>query len=142
MDLMVQKYIFGKESYIRQINDIWEWQKITAEFSGKRSCLKRIRGYNTGGKEEEVGTLLLGNDKNNIVFNYLSINLVFVLKLFGLNGYLKDYLKSRINKLPRKNKHKFSVRRCRFIIKDISLLSFLIQHISRSKLRKDWNYVK
>ena len=43
---------------------------------------------------------MLGNDKNNIVFNYLSIKLVFVLKLFGLNGYLKDYLKSRINKLP------------------------------------------
>ena len=27
------------------------------------TCLKRIRGYNTGRKEEEVGTLLLGNDK-------------------------------------------------------------------------------
>ena len=48
MDLMVQKYRFGKERYIKQINDIWEGQKITAEFGGKRSCLKRIRGYNTG----------------------------------------------------------------------------------------------
>ena len=38
MDLMVQKYRF-----IKQINDIWEWQKIMAEFGGKRSCLKRIR---------------------------------------------------------------------------------------------------
>ena len=28
--------------------------------------------------------------------------LFFVLKLSGLNGYLKGYLKSRINKLPRK----------------------------------------
>ena len=25
MDLMVQKYRFGKEIYIKQINDIWEW---------------------------------------------------------------------------------------------------------------------
>ena len=48
MDLMVQKYRFGKERYIKQINDIWEWQKIMAEFGKKRSCLKRISGYNTG----------------------------------------------------------------------------------------------
>ena len=27
MDLMVQKYRFGKERYIKQINDIQEWQK-------------------------------------------------------------------------------------------------------------------
>ena len=27
MDLMVQKYRFGKEKYIKQINDIQEWQK-------------------------------------------------------------------------------------------------------------------
>ena len=46
MDLMVQKYTFGKERYIRQINDIWEGQKIT-EFGGKMLCQKRIRGYNT-----------------------------------------------------------------------------------------------
>ena len=45
---MVQKYRFGKEKYIKQIHDIWKRQKITAEFSRKRSCLKRIRGYNTG----------------------------------------------------------------------------------------------
>ena len=45
---MVQKYRFGKERYIKQINDIWESQKITAEFGGKRSCLKRIKHYNTG----------------------------------------------------------------------------------------------
>ena len=48
MDLMVQKYRFGKERYIKQINDIWESQKITAEFGRKRSCLKRIKHYNTG----------------------------------------------------------------------------------------------
>ena len=72
---MVQKYRYGMERYIRQINDIWEWQKIMAEFVEKRSCLKRIRGYNTGEKEEEVNTLLLGNDKNNVIVNYLFIKL-------------------------------------------------------------------
>ena len=45
------------------------------EFGGNRSCLKRIRGYNTGRKEEEVGTLLLGNDKNNVIVNYVFIKL-------------------------------------------------------------------
>ena len=45
---------------------------------------------------------MLGNDKNNVVVNYLFIKLVFVLKLLGLNGYLKGYLKSRINKLLKK----------------------------------------
>ena len=45
---MVQKHRFGKERYIRQINDIWEGQKIVAEFGRKRSHLKRIRGYKTG----------------------------------------------------------------------------------------------
>ena len=54
MDLMVQKYRFSKERYIKQINDIWEWQKITAEFGRKKSCLKRIRGYNAG--EERGGS--------------------------------------------------------------------------------------
>ena len=54
---------------------------------------------------------MLGNDKSNVTVNYL-FKLVFVLKLLGLNGYLKGYLKSRINKVTRKNKYKFSVRRC------------------------------
>ena len=66
---------------------------------------------------------MLGNDKSNVIVNYLFIKLVFVLKLLGLNGYLKGYQKSRKNKLPRKSKYKFPVRRCR-LIKDISLLSF------------------
>ena len=79
---------------------------------------------------------MLGNDKNNVTVNDLFIELVFVLKLSGLNGYLKGYLKSRINKLPRKKKYKFFAGRCRFI-KDISLLSFLIQHIYRSQLCND-----
>ena len=73
---------------------------------------------------------MLGTDKNNVIVNYLFIKLVFVFKLSGLNGYLKSYLNSRINKLPRKNRYKFSVTRCRFI-KDISILSFLI-HIYKS----------
>ena len=31
-------------------------------FGGKRSCLKRIRGYGTGLKEVGVATPFLGND--------------------------------------------------------------------------------
>ena len=49
----------------------------------------------------EVGTLLLDNEKNSVIVNY---KLSFVLKFSRLNGYLKDYLKSRINKIPEKNK--------------------------------------
>ena len=59
MDLMVEKYRFGKERYIKQINDICEGQKITMKFGGKRSCLKRIRVYNTweerGGSRHSFG---------------------------------------------------------------------------------------
>ena len=89
---------------------------------------KRNQGLQHRRKEEEVGTLLLANDKNNVIVNYIFIKLIFVLKLSGLNGYLKGYLKSKTNKLPQKSKCKFSVRRSRFT-KDISLLSFLIRHI-------------
>ena len=35
--------------------------------SRKKSCLKRIRGYNTGEEGVEVDTLELGNDKNNVI---------------------------------------------------------------------------
>ena len=41
-----------KERYIKQINDIRELQKITAEFGEKRLCLKKIRDYDT---EEKGG---------------------------------------------------------------------------------------
>ena len=68
MDLMVQKYRFGMKRYIRQINDIWEWQKIMAEFGRKRSYLKESGVTTKGRKEVEVSTLLIGNDKNKIVF--------------------------------------------------------------------------
>ena len=68
-DLMVQKHRFGKERCIKQINDIREWQKITAEFHWKRSCLKRIRVRTQGRKEVEVGTLLLGSNKNKVIAN-------------------------------------------------------------------------
>ena len=44
---------------------------MTTEFGGKRSCLKRIRSYNTGEERGGIGTLLLGNDKNNVIVNYL-----------------------------------------------------------------------
>ena len=53
MDLMIQKYRFGKEKYVKQINAILEWPKITLEFGRKRSYLKRIRGYNTEGERGE-----------------------------------------------------------------------------------------
>ena len=44
-----------------------------AEFGRKRSRLKRITGNNTGERKEvEVDTLLLGNDKNNVIANKLS----------------------------------------------------------------------
>ena len=36
-----------------------------------------------GRKEEEVCTLLLGNDKNNVNVNYLFIKLVFFVEAFG-----------------------------------------------------------
>ena len=55
MDLMVQKYR----------------QKIMVEFGGKRSCLKESGVTTLGRKKVEVGTLLLGNDKNNVIVNYL-----------------------------------------------------------------------
>ena len=107
------------------------------ENNGEVQQKKVLSGVTIQGvKENEIGTLLLGNDKNYVIVNYLYIKLVFVLKLSGLNGYLKGYLKSRINKLPRKNKYKFSVRRCSFV-KDISLLSFLIKHIYGSPLCND-----
>ena len=39
------------------------------EFGGKRSCLKESGVATQGRKEVEVGTLLLGNDKNNVIVN-------------------------------------------------------------------------
>ena len=53
---MIWKYRFGKERYIKEINDIWEWLKRAGIplFGGYRSCLKKIRGYDTG--EEEGGS--------------------------------------------------------------------------------------
>ena len=68
-DIKIQ---FGKERDIKQINDLWEWQKnlsLIPQFSGKRSYLKRIRGYDTG--EEGGGSKhsFAGNDKNNVIAN-------------------------------------------------------------------------
>ena len=72
-----------------------------------------------GRKKVEVGTPLLGNDKNIVIVNYLSF--FFLLKLSELNGYLKGYLKPRINKLPKKKF--FSLSKYRFI-KDMSFIFF------------------
>ena len=46
-----------------------------AEFGGKRLYLKESGVTTQGRKEVEVGTLLLGNDKNNVIVNYLFIKL-------------------------------------------------------------------
>ena len=37
----------------------------------KKVMSKKNQGTRQGRKEEEVGTLLLGNDKNNVIVNYL-----------------------------------------------------------------------
>ena len=47
------------------------------EFGRKRTCLKRIRGYDTEGKKEvEVGILLICND-NNVIANKSFFNKLF-----------------------------------------------------------------
>ena len=37
----------------------------------KKAVSKKNQGLQHRGREEELGTLLLGNDKNNVVDNYL-----------------------------------------------------------------------
>ena len=64
MDLMVWKYRFSKERYIKQISDIHEWQKKRVE---KGYVWKESGVMAQGRREVEVGTLLLGNDKNNVI---------------------------------------------------------------------------
>ena len=71
-----------------EINGGVRWKKV---MSIKNQGLQHRR------KEEEVDTLLLGNDKNNVVVNYL------------LSFYLKGYLKSGIDELPRK-KNKYQLQ--------------------------------
>ena len=44
-------------------------KKWLLSFDRIRSCLKRIIGYDMGEGEAEVGTLLLDNDKNNVIAN-------------------------------------------------------------------------
>ena len=41
MDLVIRKYRFHKERYIKQINDIQEWQKKMTEFCclAKKGCV-------------------------------------------------------------------------------------------------------
>ena len=75
MDLKVWIYRFGKESYIKQINDIWEWQKKNQRNSVVRQkkgcgCDWKESGFmSQRSREVEGGTLLLGNDKNNVIAN-------------------------------------------------------------------------
>ena len=50
-------------------NDIQEWQKKSGKillFGGRKACLKRVLAQ---GRKEVEGTLLLGNDENNVIAN-------------------------------------------------------------------------
>ena len=53
-------------------------------------------------KEVEVGTLFLGNDKSNVIGNYLLS--YFLCLSFWAKWLSKDYLKSRNKSTTEKNK--------------------------------------
>ena len=59
-----------------------------------------------GRKKVEVGTLLLGNDKNIVIVNYLLS--FFVCEVLGTK-WLSEGLKSRINKLPKLDNNTLSI---------------------------------
>ena len=66
MNLVVQKYRFGKERHIKQINDIWEWQKkmVESHHSMEKGHVRKESGITTKGRsEKEESILLLDNDK-------------------------------------------------------------------------------
>ena len=70
MYLMLLKQRFGKGRYIKQINDIWKWQKKMAEFhclAGKDHARKEFGVIMQEKREVEVGTLLLGSHKDNVI---------------------------------------------------------------------------
>ena len=60
---MVWKYRFGKERYIKQINDIREWQKKW----WKKVMSEKNQGLRHRRKKLEVGTLFLSSDKINVI---------------------------------------------------------------------------
>ena len=66
---------------------------------------------------------MLDNDKNIVIVNYSFFKLFFVLKLSGLNGYLKGYLKSRIDKLPTKKKY------INFLLEDADSLKISVLYL-------------
>ena len=61
-------------------------------FGGKRSCLKRIGGYDTGKERVKVSTLLLSNDKNNVIAEnvYIKLFLVFKLQVWSIGHTFRD----------------------------------------------------
>ena len=63
----IKKYI--KEKCIKEIKDTQEWQKKMTEFrrSEKMSCLKESGITTEGRRELQEGTLLIDNDKNNVI---------------------------------------------------------------------------
>ena len=64
MDLMVWPCRFGKERYIKQINNFWEWSKKNQQ--GSAAWRK-----NTMSEKNLVKYTLfcLGNDKNSVIAN-------------------------------------------------------------------------
>ena len=74
MDLMVWKYRFDKERYVKQINDIREQQKKVefCRLAVKGHVWKESRVMTQGRIEVKVAILLLNNNKNVTVENVLS----------------------------------------------------------------------
>ena len=70
------------QGYMKQINDIQEWQKIMVEFS-RKICLKRIRSYDTGEERGASRHFFASNDKNRIN-----------LKLITKNQFKVNYIRS------------------------------------------------
>ena len=62
----------ARKRYIKQINIIWEGQKKTCQNPTPRLnklMSEKNQGYGTGEEGVEVGILLIGNDKNNVIAN-------------------------------------------------------------------------
>ena len=68
MDLMVWKYRFGKEFDNKlMISGVTE-KKLESCWWAEKSHVRKESGVTTQGRREvELGTLLLSNDKNNVI---------------------------------------------------------------------------
>ena len=55
MDLMVQKYRFGKERFIKKINDIWEFNENNSGVRRKNVMSKKSQGLqHRGGNRKQA----------------------------------------------------------------------------------------